>query len=119
MRPLKAGEHRQRVSFFNPNTTETFDTFRQPAEPFVSIGTFWCFVRPLQGHELVAAKQVKAQATIAIKLRFQGTSVVITPLTKAVFNGRTFGLFDVKNIEERNRGYDMVAYEIQQGITGV
>lgn len=119
MRPVRVGEHRQRVSFYNPNSTETFDTFAQPSEPFVFVGTFWCFVRPLQGHELVAAKQVKAQATIAIRLRWQGTTVIISPLTRAVYNGRTFGLFDVKNTEERNRSYEMVAYEIQQGVTGV
>jgi SPP1 family predicted phage head-tail adaptor len=115
MRPIRIGEHRQRVTIQNPMTPETSDTFAQPTGTYTTIGTFWAFVKPLQGHELVAAKQVKAQATISIRIRWQGSSIPITPLSRIIFNGRTFGLFDVKNIEERNRSYEMVAYEIQQG----
>jgi len=115
MRPIRVGEHRQRITLSDPATPETFDSFGQPVVTYVAIGTFWAFVRPLVGHELVAAKQVKAQASISIRIRWQGSSVVITPLTRATMNGRTFGLFDVRNVEERNRSYEMVAYEIQQG----
>jgi SPP1 family predicted phage head-tail adaptor len=105
---------RQRVTLQALSATESFDSFGQPVQAWASVGTFWCEVIPLTGHELVAAKQVKAQATIKVKMRFQGTSISISPENRLLLNGRVFGLFDVRNIEERNRRYEMTAYEIQQ-----
>ena len=107
MRPLRVGEHRSRVVLQNPASPETFDSFHQPIANFVTVGTFFAFVRPLVGHELVAAKQIKAQASLAIRMRWMGSSVVVSPLSRLVYNGRVFGLFDVKNTEERGRAYEM------------
>jgi len=102
------------VSLQALSTTETFDSFGQPVQSWTTVGTFWAEVIPLTGHELVAAKQVKAQATVKIKMRYQGSSVKVSPENRLLLNGRMFGLFDVKNVEERNRRYEMTAYEIQQ-----
>jgi len=104
---------RQRVTLQNPASPESFDSFGQPIKNPQVLGTFWAEVIPLTGHALVSARQVKEQASIVIKMRHQGTSLNIGPATQALLNGRTFGLFDVRNIEERNRRYEMTAYEIQ------
>ena len=114
MRPVRVGEHRARVQFQNPAVPESFDSFGQPAGPFVPIGTFWGFVRPLTGSELVAAKQVKARASIAVRIRWQGSSVPITSETRLVIDGLYYGLVQVNNTELRNRSYEMVAYEMLQ-----
>ena len=163
---------------------EVFDTFGQPIVSWVTIGAYWGEVEPLQGRELEAAKQVKAQATVKIKTRwlgsgvlmgpenrmvlgdrFAGTAIVTNGLSTVTFSqsqaiainswimvpsdstmtvykvtagsgtswtispvyggstdaaavcsqARFFGLFDTTNTEERNRQYQSVGYEIQQG----
>jgi head-tail adaptor len=123
MNPVRIGAHRSRITLANPNA-ETLDSFGNPSEPFTPFGTFWCLVEALRGNELVAAKQVKAQATVSIQMRWQGSSIVITPVTRGTITNasggvRTFGFFETVNIEERNRLYKIMAYEIQQGVTGV
>lgn len=120
MRPAKAGGYRARITFYGPPASETLDTIGQPVDtPTFVAGPFWARVQPLVGHELVAAKQVKAQALFKVEMRFQGTSVVLSPLNWFLMNGRTFGIFDLKNVEERNRRYIFSAYEIQQGAASV
>lgn len=124
MIPIRIGGLRSRMTLANPNT-ETLDSFGNPSEPFTALGPpFFCKVEALKGNELVAAKQVKAQATVSIQMRWQGQSIVISPVTRGTITTstggtRTFGFFETVNIEERNRLYKIMAYEIQQGATQV
>ncbi len=113
MKPLQSGKFRQRVQLQALSQTETFDSFGQPIQTWSTVGTYWAEVTPLFGHELVSAKQVKSQASLKIRMRYQG-HVAVSGENRLILNGRTLGLFDVRNIEERNRVYDMIAYEIQQ-----
>lgn len=114
MRPIRSGKFRQRVQIQVQSPTETFDSFGQPIPSWTSIGTYWAAVYPLMGHELVAAKQVKAQATMRVEMRYQGDNLAIGPQNRCLLNGRQFGIFDARNIEERGRKYTFLAYEIQQ-----
>jgi SPP1 family predicted phage head-tail adaptor len=114
MRPIRAGKYRQRVQLQVEAPPEEFDSYGQPIPNWSTVGTYWAHVQPLSGHEMVAAKQVKAQATMQIEIRYQGDSIVIGPTNRLLLNGRQLGIFDVRNIEERDRKYTMVAYEIQQ-----
>ena len=113
MRPIRAGKYRQRVQLQVESAPESFDSYGQPIPNWTTVGTYWARVQPLSGHELVAAKQVKAQATIQVEIRWQGCSIPIGPTNRLLMNGRQFGIFDVRNIEERDRKYTMTAYEIQ------
>jgi head-tail adaptor len=114
VRPLRIGEHRARVTLQNPVTPEVYDTFGQPSGAFVTIGIFSAFVRPLLGSELVAASQVRSRASIAVRMRYPGDSVVITTMTRLILNGQYFGVVNVNNIEFRNRSIEMTAYQIIQ-----
>ncbi len=98
-----------------PPVSETLDSYADPSGTATTVGTFWAAIKPLLGHELVAAKQIKAQAEFNVELRYQGTSVVISPLHWFTMNGRSFGIFNIRNIEQRNRRYIFGAYEIQMG----
>jgi SPP1 family predicted phage head-tail adaptor len=115
MRPVRIGEHRARVTLQNPVTPEVYDSFGQPSGAFVTVGTFWAFVRPLTGAELVAASQVKSRGSIAVRTRWQGLSVQVTSQTRLIINGQYYGLVSVNNPEMRNRSYEMIAYEMLQG----
>lgn len=118
MRPLRVGLHRQRLTLLSPATTETFDTYSQPVPTPTTVGTFWGYLRPLQGRELIVAKQVKATATHMLTTRWLGSAVAINPTFRWQLGSRLFGIVEVRNIEERNRQYEMTLQEIQQ-TTGV
>ena len=115
MRPARAGRYRQRITIYAPAVTETLDTYGQPNGTPVTVGTFSARVIPLTGHELVAARQLVAQAEFDVEMRWQGSSVVISPLNWFTMNGREFGIFNVRNVEERDRRYRFGAFERQMG----
>jgi hypothetical protein len=114
VKPLRVGQHRIRATLQAPAEPESFDTFGQPIPNFVTIGTYWIFLRPLRGQELVIARQVQAQAIFYIQCRWLGIAVTISPEYRWKIGTRYFGIFDVRNTEERNRGYEMNVFEIQQ-----
>ena len=114
MRPLRVGQHRQRLSLYSPATTETFDTFSQPIPNPTLVGTYWGFLRPLSGREAIVAKQVKAEATHALTTRYLGSAVPINPTWWWQLGTRRFGIASMQNVEERNRQYEFILVEIQQ-----
>jgi head-tail adaptor len=97
-----------------PATTETFDTFGQPVASWTTVGTFWGFLRPATGREAIIAKQTKAEATHLLTTRYLGSGVAINPTYRWVLGSRVFGIVEIRNIEERNRAYEMTLQEIQQ-----
>lgn len=112
MNPTKCGTFRQRITLTTPATPETFDTFGQPIKSYTAVGTYWAEVRPLAGHEAIVAKQVKAEATHAVSMRYLGLTV-INPLDRIQLGSRVFGVVSVRNVEERNRRYELLVQEIQ------
>lgn len=114
MKPLRVGQHRQRLTLQSPATTETFDSFGQPVPSWTTIGTFWGYLRPLMGQEAVVAKQIKAEATHKLTTRYLGSAVTVNPTYRWLLGSRIFGIVEVINVEERNRGYEMTLREIQQ-----
>jgi head-tail adaptor len=116
MKPLSVGQHRQRMTLMSPPLpgSETFDTFGQPTQNWTTIGTFSVFLRPLMGREAIVAKQVKAEATHMATCRYLGSGVAINPTWRWQLGSRLFGILEIRNIEERNRSYEMTLQEIQQ-----
>ena len=79
MRATKAGLKRQRLYLQSPPNPEVLDTFGQPIISWTTLGVFWGEVQPLIGKEMVAAKQVKAQAQVKITTRYLGQEIVFSP----------------------------------------
>jgi SPP1 family predicted phage head-tail adaptor len=113
VKAYQCGKLRQVVTLQNPGP-ETFDSFRQPVPSWTTIGVFSAQVRPLSGREAIVAKQVKAEASHMITMRYLGPSVVINPTSRLLYGSRVFGIVQVINVEERHRWYEIVAQEIQQ-----
>ena len=109
-------------SLMVPPNPEVMDSFGQPIKTWTTIATCWCEVEPLSGNELVAAKQVKAQAHLIVKFRWLGSSVIVTPENQILITNpftavpRTLGIFEIRNIYERFRYYACTAYAIQQSV---
>ncbi len=113
MKPYRPGALRQIVTLRNP-AAETYDSFGQPIPSWTTVGIFSAQIRPLAGREAIVAKQVKAEATHGITMRYLGPSVVLNPLSQLLYGSRIFGVVQVINVEERDRWYEIIAQEIQQ-----
>lgn len=119
MKPTRTGTLRQRVTLQQLPAAETFDSFGQPVQTYQTVGTYWAEVRPLAGQEAYVARQVKAEATHAVTLRYLGSSLTINPTDRLICKGRTFGIVEIRNVEERNRRYELTVKEIQTRSTQV
>ncbi len=103
---------RQRITVQMPAQTESRDSYGQPISQPTTIGTFWAEVLPLTGHELAVARQLKAQASHKVRLRYQGAAP-LSPEMILTLKGRTLGVIEVRNVEERNRRFEMTCWEMQ------
>jgi head-tail adaptor len=86
--PIRAGRYRQRLYLQVPAYPEVFDTFAQPIQTWTTLGIFWGSVTGLRGQELQSAKQIKAQATLEVHMRYQGSSVSMSPEKRIVIGDR-------------------------------
>jgi len=114
VKAYQCGRLRQVVTLQNPGP-EAFDAFRQPVPAWTTVGTFSASVRPLAGREAIVAKQVKAEATHMITMRYLGPTVAIDPTSRLLYGSRVFNVVQVTNVEERHRWYEVTVQEIQQG----
>lgn len=113
MKHYRAGAMRQQVTLQAP-AAETLDSFGQPIPSWTTIGTYSAQIRPLSGREAIVAKQVKAEATHAITMRYLGPTIAVNPTCQLLYGSRVFGIVQVCNVEERDRWYEIIAQEVQQ-----
>jgi SPP1 family predicted phage head-tail adaptor len=117
VKPPPAAKYNRTVTLQTPPATETFDTFSQPVPNWTTVGTYSAAIRPLNGREAAIARQVKAQASHAIEMRYNPT-LTMNPLDQLLYVKlgvtRTFGIVQVLNIEEANIEFYIIAEEILQ-----
>jgi SPP1 family predicted phage head-tail adaptor len=75
-------------------------------------GTYWGKIVTLAGREAVNAKQVKAETSHRVTLRWPGASATITPKDRLTYKGRTFQVLWIDNLDERNRQLDVYCQEV-------
>lgn len=108
----RAGPKRQRISV--QTLSEVQDTFGQTIPTWTTQGTYWAEVRNLAGREAVNAKQIKADTTHQVTMRYIGTlfsTAGLLPSMRLLFNTRVFNILWVNNIDERNREYQLLCQE--------
>lgn len=124
MRSTQAGPKRQRLALYDVPES-TVDSWGQPSQGVVLIGTFWFEVRMLRGDEILNVRTQWPTATHIIKSRWLGTSIpstsnnlggLILPemkltLTKNGILLRVFNIVAAQNTEERNREWQITAEE--------
>ena len=59
------------------------------------------------------ARQIKAEASHAISMRYLGPEVTLNPTDRLLLGSRTFNLVSAVNVEERDRRYELVVQEIE------
>jgi hypothetical protein len=120
-RPIKSGKNRQRVTLFDVPEGST-DTWGQPSEGPVTIGTFWMEVMPLKGDEMLNVRQVWPSATHKVKCRWLGSAIPsnsdnpqsqIMPQMKLklLLDNSWLNVIWAENVEKRNRSWELICEE--------
>lgn len=70
--------------------------------------TVWASIEPLRGREYVEAQNTKAELTTRIRMRYRPG---ITPGMRVVYQGRTFDIQSVINVNEQNYHLELMCIE--------
>ena len=104
---MKIGSLRHRVALQQKNVTE--DALKQQSEVWTDIATVWARIEPLSGREYAAARQINAEISVRITIRYRRG---ITADARAVFDGRIFEALSVINPKERCESLILLCKEV-------
>ena len=124
MRAVQAGLKRQILQLYDVPEA-TIDSFGQPSQTTNFIGSFHAEVRMLQGNEMLNVRQMWPTATHLIRMRWVGSAIPVSAdnpgqlimpdmkltLTKTGVLIRIFNIVSAKNVEERNREWELTCEE--------
>jgi SPP1 family predicted phage head-tail adaptor len=88
--------------------TGTLDAAGQEVQAWETYGVRWAAIEPLQGRELFSARQIHAEITTRITVRYLAG---VTPKMRVLFGSRTFDIQEVINPEERNAELQLMCIE--------
>ena len=114
---MRAGPMRNRVTIEAP--VEARDAYGQKIPGWEPCGTFWAQIRALAGREAVNAKQIRAEVTHAVRMRHIGGRLPAPGLLttmRILFDGRTFNISWVNDVDERHREYNLLAQELTPAV---
>jgi SPP1 family predicted phage head-tail adaptor len=104
---MKIGSLRHRVALQQKTIAE--DNLMQQSEIWTEIATVWACIEPLSGREYFAAKQINAEISVRITIRYlPGIKTDI----RAVLDGRIFEVLAVINPEERRKALILMCKEL-------
>lgn len=104
---MRAGELRHRLAF--QSKTRSKGTRGGPAETWATDSTVWGSIVPLKGTELTNAQMRNSEITHKVKIRYLST---VNAKGRVLFGARIFQLYEVLNIDERNREMQIGAKEV-------
>ena len=84
---------------------ETQNAYGEPEIRWQDVATVWAFIGPLKGREYFAAKQLVAEMTTRICIRYLAG---ITAKMKIVHGADEYLIEEIINEEERNRSLSMM-----------
>jgi SPP1 family predicted phage head-tail adaptor len=87
---MKIGELNKRIEI--QSETHTFDSHGGEVRTWTTDSTVWASVKTLTGRKLELARQIEAETTIEVRIRFCGTSGVpgITMANRILYGARIF-----------------------------
>lgn len=105
---MRAGRLRHRVVLQEKGTVSQ-NEFGAEVITWTAVATVWASVEPLRGREFIQAKQEQAAIDTRIRLRHRDG---ITPVMRAVWNGRVYDILSVIRPEERQREIHLMCREV-------
>ena len=106
---IAAGDLRHRIAIQRLNPLQQPDSTGDLISSWQVLGKYWAFVRPLQGRELVNAKQIVETISHQITMRVIGP---ISAKDRIVFINRVFGIDHIYRDQETNIYYHLLAHEL-------
>jgi SPP1 family predicted phage head-tail adaptor len=104
---MQAGKLRHRVAFIS--ITETQDDWGHVGETGTTIlATRWTQIEPLSGRELDYWRQIHADVTHKLKIRYLAG---LTPKHRATFGSRTFEILSVITKDEIKHEMEVIVKE--------
>jgi SPP1 family predicted phage head-tail adaptor len=104
---MQAGKLRHRVTI--QTATQSQDAYGEADRTWSDADTVWASVSPASSRELVQGRQVQAETTHTIRMRYHEDAA---PTARLKFGSRTFNIVRVHNIDERNIELEIEAAEI-------
>jgi len=104
---VNIGKLRHRVTIQNKVTLP--DGYGGVTSTWQDVATVWASVEPLNGRELYAAQQVKAELTHRIRIRYMSG---IKPEMRIVFDNRSFDIEAIIDPEERHESLELLCSEV-------
>lgn len=89
--------------------TETTDATGAVVQTWSEIGLVWAYIRPLSGRELSDARQVEADVTHEVRMRYRSD---LTARMRLTFRGRTLEILGLVNIDELDRELILTCVEV-------
>ena len=77
------------------------DEWGNTIEAWETLANVWAAIEPMKGEEFFAAMAFQSEITHKVTMRYFGERITTKDLL--VFNGRTFDIESVINVEERNK----------------
>jgi SPP1 family predicted phage head-tail adaptor len=110
---MNTGAMRFNLTVNMPPTTRPRNSFGQETAGTPTTFTAWANVTPLEGREAVVARQLRADATDKVVMRYNSQTSTITTAATITFKGRTLAVLSIKNVEERNRELEILTKEVK------
>lgn len=104
---MKSGQLRHRVTV--QSLTVTQDEYGAPVETWTTMATVWVSIEPLEGREYFAARQVNAEVTGRIRMRYLPG---VLPSMRVLYGTRTFNILSIINPDERKRMTELMVQEV-------
>lgn len=76
-----------------------------------TVQTVWAGIEPLRANEVIAAAQSQMNITHRIVMRYDSSIAGITHGWRILFGSRVFDIQGVRNIDEKNRVYELLCSE--------
>lgn len=106
---MKAGSLRHRVTIQSKDDSQSQDAYGSEAPTYTNWATVWAEIEPLTGREFLAAKQITAEVTTRIKIRYRSG---ILPEWRVMFGSIYYDILSVIHKEEREREIHLMCQEI-------
>jgi SPP1 family predicted phage head-tail adaptor len=104
---MRAGPLRQRVTIKDKSVSQ--NSYGEEVITWNDVDTVWAAVEPLRGREFLEGKQITAEVSTRIRIRYRSG---ITPEMQVVFGSITYDIHSIIHIEEREREIHLMCQEI-------
>lgn len=103
---INAGALRHRVTI--QKATESINEKGETVPTWETFATVWAAVEPLRGREYFQSNAIQSELTTRIRIRYLAG---VNPHMRVLYNGRTFHIQAVIDVDERHREMQLMCIE--------